>query len=118
MAVNSTRKTEIYYSGDLNSEYTFQAASNPACPGSISVMTLVSGNNTITLPTSGTVVKGATVIPPPGNTASLILKGQTGDNGIAMNKLDPFTITFDSPAPANFVLTAGASIMGLRIVWT
>lgn len=118
MAVTSERITTVVYSGDINSSVEFNAAANTASPGSITMHTLSSGANTITLPTGGSTVKAATIVPPEDNAETLTLKGVSGDTGIALNKVDPTTITFDSPAPANFVLTAGGTITGLRIIWS
>lgn len=119
MAVTSTRRVRISFTGEsLTSLYNFVAASNLVAPDVIELKTLASGANTITLPTGGSTPTGATIIPPAGNLQTLTLKGVTGDTGILMHKTDPFSISFDTVPPASFVLTAGGTITGLRIVWT
>lgn len=117
MAVASTRAIAITFAGDFVASDSFSAANNAASPGSATLHTLSSGANTITVPTGGATVKGATIIPPAANAQSIILKGVTGDTGVTLSNTDPTSIAFET-APANFVLTAGGTITGLRIVWT
>ena len=117
MAVTSTRKVTVTYTGDVAASLAFSAASNASSPGDVEILTLASGANTITLPTGGSSVKGATIILPSGNTQTLTLKGVTGDTGVALHKTDPTSISFDTTV-TSFVLTAGGTITGLRIVWS
>lgn len=120
MATNSTRAVTIAFTGDIQATNVFNAAANASTPASITIHSLPAGANTITLPASpGAAVVGATIIPPAGNTSTIALKGIAGDTGVPLHKTDPTSITFDSPPPASFVLTVtGATINGLRIVWT
>lgn len=117
MAVNSTRVVTISLTGDVTLNNPLSAAANAVSPGSVTVHTLAAGDNTITVPTGGTTVKGATIIPPTGNAQTITLKGVGGDTGVPISKLDPTSIGFEV-APVNFVLNAGGIITGLRIFWT
>lgn len=118
MPVNAARSVTINFTGDVIGDKIYSAAANAVSPGSITIHALVNGNNTITVPSAtGVTVKGATIIPPSTNTQTLTLKGVNGDTGIAISKTDPTSIAFEV-APANFVLSAGGAIDGLRIVWT
>lgn len=118
MAVNAVRTITINLTGDVISDKIYSAAQNAVSPGAITFQTLVGGNNTITVPiVSGFTVKAATIIPPAGNTQSLTLKGVAGDTGIVISNIDPTSIGFET-APATFVLNAGGTIAGLRIIWT
>lgn len=118
MAATANRQIAINVSGDSIINKIYEAAENAASPGSITVHSLSVGANTITIPSSsGISVKGATIVPPSGNTQSLILKGVSGDTGITISNTDPTSIAFET-APASFVLTAGGTIAGLRIIWT
>lgn len=118
MSVTSNRSVYINLTGDLLLNNTYEAAENSTAIGSITVHELSSGDNTITTPAAGgLVVKGATILPPSGNTQTITLKGVTGDTGIVLSKLDPTSIAFDT-APTDFLLVAGGTISGLRIVWT
>jgi hypothetical protein len=83
----------------------------------MTIHTLSAGDNTITVPTGGSTVKGACILPPAGNAQAITLKGVGGDTGVALSKLDPTSLSFET-APANFILNAGGTITGLRIVWT
>lgn len=104
--------------GDILFDEEFSAADNNLAPGSVTIHALVIGANTIVVPLStGMTIKGATIIPPVGNTAALTLKGVAGDTGIVISKTDPTSIAFEA-APVNFVLNTGAAINGLLIVWT
>ena len=96
MAVTATRTTTIVYTGDTVGTETISAASNTASPGSIEIKTLASGDNTITLPTGGSTVVACTIVSPAGNTASIKVKGVTGDTGVRIHNTDPTTLSFDS----------------------
>jgi hypothetical protein len=118
MSVTSNLSVLINFSGGVISNTEFRAVENTESPGSVTLHSLSSGNNTITVPSSsGVTVKGATIVPPSDNTQTLTLKGIAGDTGIALSKVNPTAISFDT-APANFVLNAGGTISGLRIIWT
>jgi hypothetical protein len=104
--------------GDVLFSEVFNAAENNLAPGSVTIHLLALGANTTDIPVvTGFATKGATIIPPSDNTATIVLKGVTGDTGVAISKTDPTSIAFDTGL-ANFVLTAGAIINGLRIVWS
>jgi hypothetical protein len=117
MPTSATRTTTISYSGDVNGSQTLPAAANASTPASITIHSLSIGDNTITVPTGGSTVKGATIVPPAGNAQTITLKGVGADTGIPLSKVDHTSLGFDT-APANFVLNAGGVINGLRIMWT
>lgn len=118
MSITSNRSIVITFEEDYIGNLSFPAAENITSPGAISILTLASGNNIITLPTGGSSVRGATIVPPAGNTVALTLKGVAGDTGIVLSKVDPTSIAFDTAPPASFVLDAGAELIGLRIAWS
>lgn len=118
MAVSATRSIAIHFTGDVISDKIYSASDNAVSPGSVTIHALVSGDNTITVPSvTGITVKGATIIPPSSNVEAIILKGVGGDTGITLSKTDPTSIAFET-APTNIILNAGGNIDGLRIVWT
>lgn len=118
MSVTSTRTTTIVYSGDVVGTETIPAAQNGASPGQVEIRTLASGANTITVPSvTSIVVTAVTIVPPVGNVTSIILKGVTGDTGIRLHNTDPTTLAIDASS-TTFVLTAGASIVGVRLFWS
>lgn len=118
MAANAARTVTINFTGDVISDKIFAAAENAVSPASITIHELALGPNTITVPlATGVTVKGATIIPPAGNTQALILKGIAGDTGVSIGLTDPTSISFGT-APVNFVLNAAGIVSGLRIVWT
>lgn len=117
MAATATRVVTITFSSDVTLNNPLSAASNALSPASVTIHSLALGANTITVPTGGTTVKGATIVPPAGNVQALIIKGVAGDTGITISKLDPTSIGFET-APANFVIDAGGVVAGLRIFWS
>ena len=118
MSVSATRSTTITFSGDVSGTETISAATNAASPGSVTVQTLASGANTITVPaTTGVTVTACTIVPPTGNTQTLTLKGVTGDTGVGIHLTDPTTIALAS-GTSSFCLTAGAQITGVRFFWS
>lgn len=117
MAVTATRQILIVFTGDVTGTETIAAASNASSAGSVQIVTLASGLNTITIPTGGTVPTAVTILPPSGNTTSITLKGVTGDTGIALHLTDPTSLALASSV-TTFVLTAGASITGVRLYYS
>ena len=117
MAVAATRSIAINFTGDIVGGNSFDAASNAASPAQMEVRTLAIGANTITPPAGGTTPKAVTIVPPSGNTATITLKGVTGDTGVVLHLTDPTSIALNSPT-ATFVLTLSAEIAGVRLIWT
>lgn len=116
MSVSSTRSQLITYTGDVTGSETVAAATNAASPGSITIQTLSSGANTITVPVGATCV-AVTILPPSGNTQTLILKGVTGDTGVGLHLTDPTTIALASTV-TTFVITAGGTVTACRFYWS
>lgn len=121
MAASSNVTINVKLGGDITNGTDgedFAVVENQTAPSAITLLSLASGANTITVPSSsGITVKGALLIPPAGNTQTLTLKGVSGDTGVALSKTEPTFISFDTP-PATFVITAGGTIAGFRILWT
>jgi len=117
MAVAGLRTINITYTGDITAVFTAVSASNVASPGKVDIVTLVIGANTITPPAGGSTPKAITIIPPAANTATITLKGITGDTGVVLHPTDPTTIALNSPT-GTFVLTASAQIVGVRLIWS
>jgi hypothetical protein len=82
------------------------------------LVTLSSGANTITPPASATA---CTIIFPETNTGVdevlVTLKGVSGDTGVVLHPLDPTSVALNNAA-TTFVLTASASLAGVRLVWS
>lgn len=100
-------------SGGSSGQRTFQNVI-PILAGvdASTVVSLSSGANTITPPTGATVavIFGANATNPqpnPLSTATLLLKGVTGDTGISLSSVYPTVLTFGT-LPATFVITASA----------
>jgi hypothetical protein len=117
MSVAAARSITITYTGDVVGTETIAAAANAASPGSVTLHTLSSGLNTITLPTGGSTVTGATIVPPAGNTQTILLKGVTGDTGVGLHLTDPTSLAL-AAGTTTFVLTTNGIITGLRIYWS
>lgn len=117
MAVSSTRTIAIGYTGDVVGNEALAAATNTASPGQIQILTLASGNNTITVPTGGTTPKACSIVKPSTNTTAITYKGVTGDAGMRLHDTDPDSISIHSSV-TSFVLNAAAEIVGVRLYWT
>lgn len=117
MSTTSKITTIIDWTGDVDAQLVYASADNALSPADIDIVTLVLGANTITLPTGGSTPIGVTIVPPAGNVETLTLKGVTGDTGILLHSTNPTTIMFGTGV-VSFVLTAGAAIVGLRLVWS
>jgi hypothetical protein len=118
MAVTSSRSVQIQFSGDITTEVIKSADDNAASPGMEVVQTLASGANTITAPVvSGITVKALTIIPPSANTATITLKGITGDTGVPLHLTDPTSIGLASTF-TSLVITASTTIIGVRFIWS
>ena len=77
------------------------------------VVNLASGATTITPPVGA---RGVIVIPPAANAVALTLKGVTGDTGVPLDLLNPTLVSLPA-SPGTFVLTAGAILNGLELLY-
>lgn len=114
MAVSATRVTAVRFSGDVTLDQSLAAASNASSPGMVQLVNLASGFNSISVPSGATA---ATLVPPSGNTQSLVLKGITGDTGLRIHNTDPTSLSLNS-ATTTIGITAGGTVTGLRIFWS
>jgi len=117
MATTSIRTISISFTGDVSAVVPANEANNALSPGKIDIVTLVIGANTITPPTGGSTPVACTIIPPTSNTATITLKGVTGDTGVVLHKTHSTTIALNSPT-STFVLTVSAEIIGVRLIWS
>ena len=117
MTVTSQRSISTTFAGDQVASWKNEAAENLDSPGMIQVVTLASGNNTITVPTGGTIPTAVTILKPSDNAVALTLKGVSGDTGIRLHDTDPDSISIDDGV-VTFVLNAGAQLVGVRLVWS
>lgn len=117
MSTQSSRTVTIVFTGDVVGTQSVVAATNAASPGGVDIITLAGGVNTVTVPTGGTTPTAVTILPPSGNTQTLILKGVTGDTGVGLHLTDPTTIAL-AASVTTFVLTAGGTVTGLRLYWS
>src|SRR6266446_2178447 len=101
----------------MNESKGVHFANNTTSIAQSDVVDLANGFNAITVPVStGLTVKGVILQPPPTNAIALTLKGVTGDTGIALSKLNPTVLAFET-APATIGITTGAALTGFRIYW-
>jgi hypothetical protein len=113
----SARTQTITYTGDVTATLVQSALYNPASPGVNELKSLITGVNTITVPTGGATARAVTIIPPAGNTVILTLKGVEFDMGVQLHPTDPATISL-GPTVATFVLNASNAVTGLRLIWS
>lgn len=113
MAVNSARRISVIFTGSVAASLNYNAADNLLSPGSIDLITLNSGNNTITPIANATAV---TIIPPDGNSEIITLKGVNGDTGVALHLTDPTSIGLGSIS--SFVLHVTIPVDNVRLIWS
>lgn len=118
MSATSTRVITLGFAGDRVGNPSAAAAANASSPAATAApITLAIGDNTITVPTGGTVPTAVTIIKPSANTATLKLKGAGGDTGITLHPTDPDSISL-APAQASIILNASAQVVGVVLVWS
>ncbi len=117
MAVGASRVTTITFTGDVTGVQTVAAAANVASPGQMDIVSLTTGANTITAPTGGSTPKCVTIVPPPGNTQALTLKGITGDTGVPLHLTDPSSVSL-AGAFTSLVINAAGPVVGMRLIWS
>ena len=116
MAVTSNLSMNVKLSGDVVLDEFFSIVANAVSPGQEQVIDLISGFNSITIPTGGSSVPiGVIIRPPSGNVATLTLKGVTGDTGVGLHATNPTFVTL--VAGAAFGITAGAAVTGMRFLF-
>ncbi len=115
MAKTVTTTTTVTLSGDGwgGSGPLFSESVENDVGVSPSFVTLSSGNNTIAVPASAT---GVVIVPTPGSTVALTLKGIAGDTGIPLDPALSTSLKFTAGAVASFVLNA-ASGTTVSLVW-
>jgi hypothetical protein len=122
MAATGRRKITVTYFGDVGAvaghANEISAADNDdESPAQIQLITLASGNNTITVPAGGSTPVACTIAKPTDNATAITLKGVNGDTGIRLHDTDPDAISIDS-STTSFVIHAAAEIVGIRLFWT
>lgn len=117
MATTSNVNVVISYSGDVDAVEVLSDGANAASPAAISIVTLSSGFNSISVPTGGSTVTSVAIVPPAGNTQTLILKGLTGDTGVGLHPTNVTKIALVSGA-TTIGITAGGTVTGLRLFWS
>lgn len=86
---------------------------NDNSPCYVQPINLVSGNNTISRPSSAGAV---CIVTPLGNTVVVTLKGVNGDTGVALGKAGVSVVPFDTGV-TSFVLNAVAALPGVKLIW-
>jgi hypothetical protein len=118
MSAASTRAITLAFSGDRVSNPSATAAANVNSPAATAPpINLAIGDNTIAVPTGGTVPTAVTIVKPVANTATLKLKGAGGDTGVKLHITDPDSISLD-PTQASFILNASAIVTGVVLIWS
>ena len=122
MAATGKRTITLSFYGDLGGAspglvQPIVAADNNASPAQVQIVTLAIGDNTITVPASGTTAKACTIVKPAANEVAIKLKGNAGDTGVRLHDTDPDTISLNA-AQTTFILNVAAEVVGVRLWWT
>lgn len=113
---NVSLSASFVFAESAGSPFNF-ALQNANSPLRVDKVTLSSGANTITLPTSPMVPGGVVIIPPSGSTTALTLKGVSGDTGFLINPGAPTMLLFPATPTATFVINAASSVTGVLLAW-
>lgn len=119
MSTNSQRVISFTFTGDR--AYTppqvsgALTANSPAAESA--PITLAPGDNTITVPTGGTVPTAVTIQKPSTNTATIKLKGAGGDTGVKLHATEPDSISLDA-TQTTIILNASSTVTGIVLVWS
>ncbi len=118
MSATSDRVISLVFAGDRVGRPTAAAATNASSPAATAApITLAAGDNTITVPTGGTVPTAVTIHKPTANVATIKLKGVGGDTGVKLHPTDPDSISLD-PTQATLILNASVQVVGVVLVWS
>ncbi|HLZ48463.1 MAG TPA: hypothetical protein VKR80_07430 [Candidatus Limnocylindria bacterium] len=118
MAAQSNRFVNVSFTGDRQGSESFAAASNPTSIAMDQVLTLNTGDNTITVPTAlGFTVSAVTIVKP--GAGPITLKGSGGDVGVVLAGADVDSISLD-PSQSSFILHLPISVRAatVRMIWT
>ena len=118
MATKSSHSITITFTGDTQAVESIPIADNAISPGQPGAyVNLANGNNTIMLPVAGGALPiGVWIIPPVNNVTSITLKGSGADSGISLHLTNAHYQSFGSSV-VSFILGAGGTINGVRLVW-
>lgn len=118
MSITATVKNYIHFEGDQESEIILGSGPLINSADVQQLVTLLNGDNTITIPVVvGFVIHGVAIIPPHANVVEPILKGDLGDVGITISASQASVIQFGATVPAAIYFEVPADIIGLRLVW-
>jgi hypothetical protein len=115
--VAKTATTVISYtiSGD-NFSGTAPLFSQSIANSSAVVPTSIATSNGATTVTVPAAAVGAILIPPPGSSVTKVIKGVTGDTGVAIDPANPTVLKWSAGQIANFVLTCNG-VETVEILW-
>ena len=118
MSITAGVTNYVRFTGDQESELIFTSGLLANSPAMQQLVSLVDGNNTISVPSVDDFdVHGVVIVPPTANENQLTLKGVDGDTGVILSALLPTILQFGDTVPSSFVLFIEGEIAGLRLVW-
>jgi hypothetical protein len=118
VSITALLRNYISFSGDQESDLIYSSEELEDSPAQQQVISLSTGNNTITLPdVDGFTVHGVAIVPPATDAGLVTLKGVNGDTGILLSSEGVSVFQFGSTLPASIVLSAAAGVEGWRLVW-
>jgi hypothetical protein len=116
MSVTSSRIIGIGFTGDVDApNLAYSAEVNVNSPGEIDNITLTNGTTSLAVPSNA---KCITIVPPPDNIHRIILKGASGDTGLALQLVDPSSIAIYPTTSPNVLLTATTTAAIVRVIWS
>lgn len=118
MSITAVVKNYIAFTGDQEIDLPFSSEELTNSPALQELVSLVSGNNAITVPdVDGFTLHGVAIVPPASNTVEPTLKGVNGDTGITLSVDKVSIVPFGATPSASFVLSVTDDVAGYRLIW-
>lgn len=117
MSVTAVVTNYVKFSGDQQNEIVISSGELINSPAIQELVSLVTGNNTVTVPdVEDFVTHGLEIIPPELNDVEITLKGVNADTGITLSASQATVLQFGSAPPSNIVLNVSDDV-AVRLIW-
>lgn len=118
MSITAEVLNSIKFTGDQESELIYDTGELTDSPCYQQIVTLASGNNSISVPdVDDFTVHGLAIVPPSLNEVEPVLKGVNGDTGLTLSATEVSIVQFGATPPASIVLNVSEEVAGFRLIW-
>jgi len=118
VSISADVLSSIKFTGDQESELVYDTGELTDSPCYQQIVTLASGNNTISVPdVEDFTVHGLAIVPPTANEVEPVLKGVNGDTGVSLSSTQVSVVQLGATPPASIVLNVSEEVAGFRLIW-